>query len=90
MRDKREEAIAWVRALKGQTKDTDLRNAYWFDFISPNRIETFKREPWIARCAMEEGAIQILIKIFNIQDDEVKKEAFVSHGEEVRQAVYRH
>lgn len=62
MKDKRKEAIEWAKVIEGKTDRTTLRAIEWADIIGTSNNN---------KDGIEEGAITILRKIFDIKDEEI-------------------
>lgn len=73
MKDKREEAILWVKALTGEIEGTDLELADYTDLMTKEDIDEFKDESTEIKWGLEEGAIRILKKMFDITEEEIEK-----------------
>ena len=71
MKDKRKEVILWVKALMGEVEGTDLEIADYNDIMTEESIDEFKDESFEVKWGLEEGAIRMLRKIFDIKDEEI-------------------
>ncbi|MEA2077976.1 MAG: hypothetical protein U9O95_08165 [Candidatus Marinimicrobia bacterium] len=70
MIDKRKEAIMWVKALIGEIEGTDLEYAGWYDIV-PHKDYPDSPLSTDEKWGIEEGAIQMLRRLFDIKDEEL-------------------
>ena len=75
MKDKRKEAILWIKALRGQVIGTMLDVANWNNIYPFNRIAGYAMEnvrlELAVKWGIEEGAIAMLEKLFEIRREEI-------------------
>lgn len=69
--DKRKEAIMWVKALIGEIEGTNLRCAFWPDIIPKKYQGTYDIMPTVEQILLEDGAVWMLKKLFDISEEEI-------------------
>lgn len=72
MKTKREEAIEWVLAFQGNGKSEILT---WEDIITIDRIQSYAggnaKLELAVKWGIEEGAIAMLMKLFDMKEEEI-------------------